>query len=167
MTWPSLYMCVPTKPTVAKARLLSVVGALAHSGVWQGLSLQSRPGGGEVDGYRSQVPTAVRREFCPPSLVAQALGLSCGFSSTLHVGFPLAFSGRSPSEHPRRLGRARGERGNGGRDFSHKHARLWSPLPVPSGCLFAADHSPLPDPGFQHPASIHTSTHDSGWKAQG
>ena len=44
VTWPNLYMCVPTKPTVAKARLLSVVGALAHSGVWQGLSLQSRQG---------------------------------------------------------------------------------------------------------------------------
>ena len=138
---------------------------------------------------RSPQPTAVKREFCPPSLVAQALGLSCGFSSTLHVGLPPgsalevvlehtgvrlgpqagtpACSGRSPSEHPRRLGRARGEIGNGGRDFFHKRARLWSPLPVPSGCLFAADHSPLPDPGFQHPASIHTSTHDSGWEAQG
>ena len=44
VTWPNLYTCVPTKPTVAKTRLLSVVGALAHSGVRQGLSLQSRPG---------------------------------------------------------------------------------------------------------------------------
>ena len=151
-------------------------------------------GGGEVDGYRPQVPTAhSREERVLPSLLSCTgsgaqlwfqLHPACGPSARVcswgcagaHIGVGLgpqagtpACSGQSPSEHPRRLGRARGEIGNGGRDFFHKHARLWSPLPVPSGCLFAADHSPLPDPGFQHPASIHTSTHDSdsGWEAQG
>ena len=44
LAWPNSFMFMPTKSTVAKARLLSVVGALAHSGVWQGLSLQSRQG---------------------------------------------------------------------------------------------------------------------------
>ena len=99
-------------------------------------------GGGEVGRCRSKVPTAERR--VRPSL------LSC-------TGLG-------------RLGRACGEAGGkGGRGFFHRHALSWSPLRPSlrpfrlSLCSWqqSPPHGHPPNPGFQHPASIHTSTHES------
>ena len=138
VAWPHPYVCVPAKPTVANARLLSVVGALVHSDGRQGLSLQSQWGwcwgwwGG--DRCRSKVPTAERR--------VQSLLLSC-------TGLG-------------RLGRACGEvGGKGSPGFFHKHALSWSPLRPSlrpfrlSLCSWqqSSPHAHPPNPGFQHPAS--------------
>lgn len=65
-----------TKPTDAKTRLISALGALIHSEVPQVLSLQSNTGG------KSVAPVTISRDFSSSSLVAQPLVLGCGFNPT-------------------------------------------------------------------------------------
>lgn len=65
-----------TKPTDAKTRLISALGAFIHSEVPQVLSLQSNTGG------KSVAPAAISRDFSSSSLVAQTLVLRCGFNPT-------------------------------------------------------------------------------------
>lgn len=70
----SAYML--TKPTDAKTRPISALGALIHSEVPQVLSLQSQHGG------KSVAAAAISRDFSSSSLVAQSLVLRCDFNPT-------------------------------------------------------------------------------------
>ena len=94
LAWPNPCVYVPTKSTAAKVRPVLSAGAfIVCSDVLQVLSLQSRS-----QGCHSVVRAAARRDFSFSSLVAQPLGLSCGFSPTSSCGPPtgLCSQGRSP-----------------------------------------------------------------------
>ena len=68
MIWSNTCMCMPTKYTAAKARVISAVGALIHSDVLQALSLQS-----QEQECESMVSAGTRRDFKTSSLVAWPL----------------------------------------------------------------------------------------------
>ena len=91
---PHVY--VLTKCTGAKARPVSAEGALFSLDVLQALSLQSQQWW-----CKSEVPTAVRRDFNFSSLVAQPLGLCCGFIPTSTCGPPPASAPKAALEHTR------------------------------------------------------------------
>ena len=76
LAWPNSHVYVPTMSTAAIARPVLAAGVLiVCSDVLQVLSLQS-----QLQGCKSTVCAAVRRDFSTFSLVAWPLGLSCGFS---------------------------------------------------------------------------------------
>lgn len=68
MIWSNPCMCLPTKYTAAKARLISAVGALIHSDVLPVLSLQS-----QEQECESMASAGTRRDFKTSSLVAWPL----------------------------------------------------------------------------------------------
>lgn len=73
-----------TKSAAAKARPVSVVGALVSSSVLKALKLQSRS-----LGCKSKVHATLRRDFSSSSLVAWPLGLSYRFSPICACGPPI------------------------------------------------------------------------------
>ena len=137
----------------------------------------------------------MRRELGPPSLVAQALGLSCGFRSTLHMGLPPGSALEVVLEHTRGWGWDRRRDWGGSHGLqewvtggAHQPAQARAPPSakevgagtwgkgvamvfqtsstnmgscgapyarpfIPSGCLSAADRSPLPVPTLKTPGS--------------
>lgn len=137
----------------------------------------------------------MRRERGPPSLVAQAPGLSCAFSPTLHVGLPPGSALEVVLEYTRGWGWDQRQDLGGSHGLqewvtggAHQPAKAGAPPSakeveagswgegvamvsqtssinmgscgaryarpfIPSGCLSAADHSPLPVPTLQTPGS--------------
>ena len=77
-------MYVPTKPTAAKARLISAAGTLV---VLLDVSLALNLGSCQRR-CNSAVHTDARRDFISSSLVTWPLGLSCSFSPPLCVFLP-------------------------------------------------------------------------------